>query len=109
MNEMHSGRGKKSTLLTKPNLSVKPHEMHFCYSEIVCHFAQECKAPWELQLCWKIEMQEDSRSSSAAQSKRVGKKTHYHLHERFQTAAMQMSRLSLRSTDIPLALSMPAE
>lgn len=82
--------------------------MQFCYSEIVCHFAQECEAPWELQLCRKIEMHEGSRSSSAAQSERV-EKTHYHFHERFQTAAMQMSRLSLRSTDIPLALSMPAE
>lgn len=102
LNQMHS----RNILLTKLHLSVKHHEMQFCYSEIVCHLQKNVNTVGA-SVMFEIEMHQESRSSSVIQTER--REIHYQFHKQVQTLAMQMSSSSLRSTYTLLVLSMPAE
>lgn len=63
---MHSG----NSLLTELHLSVKHHEMQFCYSETVCHLqtvSQNVNTAGT-SVMFEIEMHQESRGSSVIQT-----------------------------------------
>ncbi len=71
---MHSG----NSLLTKPHLSVKRHEMQFCYSKTLCHLPKNVSTG-EASVMFEIEMRQESHSSSAIQTE--WREIHYLFHK----------------------------